>query len=253
MSLLCLNHIERLQIITLYTLYDAESIEKSNILSWLIFSIIIHNGLLNKTWCNHSFCFLLFYQISSALSIFWHDSKWAIHLVPKTSCREGNDEAKKKSRDTQVESPIEWPLSPSVCCGFTSSFNSFQVFFSHLSSLIIYRLSWLICSHAWWRSVLFSQQFSFFLFCVVFPVRCCWLFVCCGTRLVFLLSHLDFFLAGELMFHQVLLRNTLNFLRRWKAQRMALTRWLNILTYEVYWNKTTSNKWESQMPLDCTL
>ncbi len=44
---------------------------------------------------------------SSALSVLWNDSKRAIHHLPKTSCREGNDEAKKKPRDTQVESPIE--------------------------------------------------------------------------------------------------------------------------------------------------
>lgn len=109
---------------------------------------------------------------SSALSVLWNDSKRAIHHVPKTSCREGNDEAKKKPRDTQVESPIEWPSHLQCAVASPPLLTAFR-YFSHLSYLKINYLSWLICSHARWRSVLFSHQFFFavFLFCVVFAVQ----------------------------------------------------------------------------------
>lgn len=116
---------------------------------------------------------------SSALSIFWNDSKRAIHHVPKTSCREGNDEAKKKPRDTQVESPIEWPSHLQCAVASPLLLTAFR-YFSHLSYLKINRLSWLICSHARWRSVLFSHQFFFSFFCFMsssqFNVAHSWLF-----------------------------------------------------------------------------
>lgn len=180
---------------------------------------------------------------SSALSVLWNDSKRAIHHVPKTSCREGNDEAKKKPRDTQVESPIEWPSHLQCAVASPPLLTAFRYFF-YLSYLKINRLSWLICSHARWRSVLFSHQLFFSFFCFMSSLQ---LNVAHGLSLwlvypwfqyyvhLIILSELCFFLTGELMFHQELLRNTLNFLRRWKAQRMALTRWLNILQYEVCW------------------
>jgi len=74
---------------------------------------IIHYSLIHESRCSLSI--LCLYPLSPALSVIWHDSKRAIHLVPKTSCREGNDEAKKKPRDTQVESPwLSDPLTFSV-------------------------------------------------------------------------------------------------------------------------------------------
>lgn len=97
---------------------------------------------------------------SSALSILWNDSKRAIHHVPKTSCREGNDENQKKPRNTQVESPIEWPSHLQCAVASPPLLTAFR-YFSHLSYLKINRLSSLICSHARWRSVLFSHQFLF--------------------------------------------------------------------------------------------
>lgn len=100
---------------------------------------------------------------SSALSVLWNDSKRAIHHVPKTSCREGNNEAKKKSRDTQVESPIEWPSHLQCAVASPPLLTAFRYFF--LLSYLKIRLSWLICSYAWWRSVLFSHQFFFSFFC----------------------------------------------------------------------------------------
>lgn len=39
---------------------------------------------------------------SSTLPLVWNDSKWALCHVPKTGHRDGNDEAKEKSRDPQV-------------------------------------------------------------------------------------------------------------------------------------------------------
>ena len=139
-------------------------------------------------------------------------------------------------------------LSPSVCCGFTASFNSFQVFLSprlpeHPQTTFTY---WFSC---FVETVLFPHQ-CFFTFCVgltvlcisrfvvvVAPVLCMWYYV----HLILLFS-LCFSLTEELMFLQVLLRNTLNCLRRWKAQTMALTRWLNILQNEVCWKNKQQKK-----------
>lgn len=101
---------------------------------------------------------------SSALSLLWHDSKRTIHHVPKTGCRERHNEDTKKPRDTQVESHIE--RSSHLQCAVASPplLTAFR-YFSHLSYLKINTLSWLNCSHPWWRSVLFSQQSLFSFFC----------------------------------------------------------------------------------------
>lgn len=69
------------------------------------------------------------YPSSSALSILWLDSKRAIHLVPKRSCRAGNEEVQKKPRDSQVESPIEWSSHPQCASRPLLAFRYFLLLF----------------------------------------------------------------------------------------------------------------------------
>lgn len=128
-------------------------------------------------------CFLLFLPRSPTLSIPWHDSKRAIHHVPTTSCREGNDDVKKKPRDTQVESPIEWPSHLQCAVASSPLLTAFR-YFSHLSYLKINRLSWLICSHVRWRSVLFCHHFFFLCLCCVISAVHCSSVCCTGTNTV---------------------------------------------------------------------
>lgn len=186
------------------------------------------------------YVFLFFY--SSALPVLWYDSKPAFHPLPTTSCREGNDEAQKKPRDSQVESPLEWPPPPplsSVCCGFTSSFNTFQVFLSPFlpgNKNITQQLLLLVLV-----LVLGAGQVDF-LFCWGGRLHgsraltaCCCVDSCVWLWFFALLLCVNwtFSPAGLLMFQRVHLRNTLSCLRRWSAQRKALTRWLNILKFDV--------------------
>lgn len=83
------------------------------------------------------YLFYLFIFYSSALRILWYDSKPAFHPLPTTSCREGNDEAQKKPRDSQVESPLELPPPPPClqCAVASPPLLTHFRYFSHLFSL----------------------------------------------------------------------------------------------------------------------
>lgn len=108
---------------------------------------------------------------SSALSILWNDSKRAIHHVPKTSCREGNNEAKKKSRDTQVESPIEWPFHLQCAVASPPLLNSFQVFLSSFlpeNQQTIFVLFVLMVGGG---QFYFPTKFSFLFFCSMLSLQ----------------------------------------------------------------------------------
>lgn len=54
-----------------------------------------------------------------------------------------------------------------------------------------------------------------------------------------------FFFTGELMFLPVLLRGTLYCLMRWKAPWKTVSRWPNILKYDIFW-KRMLREWSSQ-------
>lgn len=155
-------------------------------------------------------------------------------------------------------------LSPSVCCGFTSSFKQ-------LSGISLFFPTWkstaylvLFFSHGWWRSVLLSHQisFSFFLFHVVFAVQC-------SSQLV-VLAPVPWFLSFLAMWVHLVLTVFLCH-RRIDVSPRAFKKHSQLFeavkssedgTYKVTENfavwsmlekQTAENEWASQMPLDCTL
>lgn len=83
---------------------------------------------------------------SSALPTVRDDPKWAFHHVPQKSCREGNNEAKKKPRDSQVHPPTHTHL--------------FRTVFRYFSCLC------LLCFIIPTLRLVFSPGFCFLLSCL---------------------------------------------------------------------------------------
>lgn len=196
---------------------------------------------------------------SSALSVLWNDSKRAIHHVPKTSCREGNDEAKKKPRDTQVESPIEWPSHLQCAVASPPLLTAFR-YFSHLSYLksTIYLGLFVL--------MLGGGQFYFPTnFSLLFSVLCC---LCSPVKLTVVLAPAPSF-SVKCAFNHLVLTVSL-FRRRIDVSPRAFMKHSQLFeamkssedgTYKVtehfaVWSmlerQTTANQCASQMPLDCT-
>lgn len=180
--------------------------------------MFVGHGSQTHQWLRRTFL-----SDSSALSVLWNDTERAIHPLPATSRREGNNEAQEEPGDTQVElssscDPIHLNFS---VLWLNILFNSFLVFiFIHALSRLVF---W------FWCLVVVRYCFFFHLCFSISPhfSHCC-LCSCCLLPLtadaswhlsfVLVLSHAHVMvfcflpLSGESMFRPELLRNTLNFL-----------------------------------------